>query len=273
LKKKNRPVYQPWYERDFWSMRVRRMHPIARLMYRSILQGAWDLPFPGRIPNDEEKLMELADCPDVETWKLHGPSVIAMFELAKSGKFYTNKRQSAELRDTRMRMKVFAERGRAGGIAKRDRALSRACDASIPASSKPEPASSTEKQQLRVPLSSNHNHIHKEAKESQEEEDARALTPLALATKVSEELCLERSPGMLQTVAGAIEFCVKAEGKSPNAAVEFLIGRGKDQIERGGAPNRFWFSDRKWRSQESNNGLEKARARAASFGGFEDVVG
>jgi hypothetical protein len=266
LKKKNRPVYQPWYERDFWSMRVRRMHPIARLMYRSILQGAWDLPHPGRIPNDEEKLMELADCPDVETWKMHGPSVLAMFELAKSRKFYTNKRQSAELRETRMRMKVFAERGRAGGNAKRDKAMTRACDALIP-------ASSTEKQQLRVLHSSNHSHIHKEAKQSQEEEDARALTPLALATKVSEELCLERSPGMLQTVAGAIEFCVKAEGKSPNAAVEFLIGRGKDEIARGGAPNRFWFSDRKWRRQESSNGIEKARARAASFGGFEDVVG
>lgn len=83
-------------------------------------------------------------------------------------------------------------------------------------------------------------------KEIEKEEDARSLPPLALAQKVAAELCLEGS-GIIHSIAGAVKFCQKHEGKSPNGAVEFLIAQARDELDHGGAPNKFWFDDRKWR--------------------------
>jgi hypothetical protein len=113
----DRPLYQPWYERDFWTMRVRHLKPIERLMYRSILQGAWLLDPVGRIPNDRKTLMALADCPDEKTWDEHGANVISMFEMSKNSRFIASKRQIQEFRKFSEKHQSYVERGRAGGKA------------------------------------------------------------------------------------------------------------------------------------------------------------
>jgi hypothetical protein len=87
-------------------------------MYRSLLQGGWDLPIPGRIPSDPEILMTLADCPDEETWQKHGSRVMKMFDLSEDGTHYTNERQQQELAKWRKMRRDYAERGRMGGKAK-----------------------------------------------------------------------------------------------------------------------------------------------------------
>jgi hypothetical protein len=87
--------------------------------------------------------------------------------------------------------------------------------------------------------------------------DAEHLPPLALTRKVIEECCLADNPGMVHAVASAIDFLVKVESKSKNAAVEFLIALAKDEIERGGAPNKFWFDDRKWRVATNGAGTSR----------------
>jgi hypothetical protein len=120
---KDRPVYQPWYEGDFWTLRVRRRRPMVRLMYRSVLQGAWDLDPPGWIPNDEETLMNLADCPDRETWLSHKDELLSMFELSEDGTHYTNERQQQELANWREIRRDYARRGRMGGKAKQAKQL------------------------------------------------------------------------------------------------------------------------------------------------------
>lgn len=78
------------------------------------------------------------------------------------------------------------------------------------------------------------------------ETDADALPPLTLAQKVAAELCLT-GRGWIEAISGAIEFCVKYENKTADQAVEFLIARAKEDIDRGAAPNTFWFQERKWR--------------------------
>lgn len=93
-----------------------------------------------------------------------------------------------------------------------------------------------------------------EKRVEKEAEDAAQLPDLQLSRKVIEELALTCDSRMMGSVAGAITFCRKIEGKSANAAVEFLIAHGKDEIERGRAPTKFWFDDRKWRTGEGVNG-------------------
>lgn len=97
---------------------------------------------------------------------------------------------------------------------------------------------------------------------------------ISLAQKVSVELCLQREVGMLDAVASAIDFCVKFEGKTKSSATEYLIARARDEIDHGGTPNRFWFTDRKWRPGNGNgkqhqNGNDKAGTRAAVAAGVE----
>lgn len=86
---------------------------------------------------------------------------------------------------------------------------------------------------------------------------------ISFAQRIVEELCLQHEPGMMHAVAGAIAFCVKFEKQSKNSAVEFLIARARAEIERGGVPSRFWFTDRKWRGENGN--ASKVEARAANI--------
>lgn len=85
-----------------------------------------------------------------------------------------------------------------------------------------------------------------EEKREEREEIAKELPPIALAQKVITETSLPGNPNMMHAVAGAIEFLVKVDHKSPNAAVEFLIAHVLDETAKGKPPNRFWFDDRKW---------------------------
>ena len=86
------------------------------------------------------------------------------------------------------------------------------------------------------------------------------LPAISFAQRVVEELCLHSEPGIMHAVASAINFCVKFEGKSKSSATEYLVAMGRDEIDRGGAPNRFWFSDRKWRTS-NGSGTSKAAER------------
>ena len=54
-----------WHVRDFWSHRVRRMRPLARLMYRALLQESWHCENPGYLPPNDTELMFLADAPEL----------------------------------------------------------------------------------------------------------------------------------------------------------------------------------------------------------------
>src|SRR5262249_27220656 len=86
-------------------------------------------------------------------------------------------------------------------------------------------------------------------------EDAEALPPLAFAHKFGVKGNLPtRSTGLLAAISGAIEFLIKRDGKSKNAATEFLLAHVMDETDRGRPPNRFWFDERKWlKSQENGN--------------------
>lgn len=113
-----RPTYQPWYESDFWTLRVRRMHPMARLLYRALLQAAWDLEMPGLIKNDVPTIMAMCDCPDKKTWERFGNSVMAMFDLSEDGTMYTNQRQMQELQKFYARKQSWSDRGKKGNEAR-----------------------------------------------------------------------------------------------------------------------------------------------------------
>lgn len=83
------------------------------------------------------------------------------------------------------------------------------------------------------------------------------LPSIAVARRVVEELCLHHDPGIIHAVAGAIDFCVKFEGKTKASSTEYLIGLARDEIARGGAPTRFWFTDRKWRNGNGNGKTQR----------------
>ena len=118
----DRPPYQPWYEGDFWSsLRVRTMHPMARLMYRALLQAAWDQNPPCRIPNKLETIRAMADCPHPKQWEAHGPAVMAMFDVSEDGAFITNARQLQELAKTYAKTSSYRLRGKKGQQVKQQR--------------------------------------------------------------------------------------------------------------------------------------------------------
>jgi hypothetical protein len=114
-KELDRPPYQPWYEGDFWTHRVRHMSPMARLMYRSVLLAAWDLPRPGYIPNDGKTIKQLADCPHPRQWEAYGSEVLAMFDVVEDGSFMTNARQLQELVKAQGKRAANREKGSKGG--------------------------------------------------------------------------------------------------------------------------------------------------------------
>lgn len=82
------------------------------------------------------------------------------------------------------------------------------------------------------------------------DEDANQLPYPALAQKVCAELCLS-GPSWINAIAGAVEFLVKFENKTKNQAVDFLIARAKEEIQRRTAPSTFWFTERKWKTTEA----------------------
>jgi uncharacterized protein YdaU (DUF1376 family) len=76
----------PWFEGDFsGSFNVRRMEPLARLMYRSLLQQGWHSDNPPYLPNNEVDLMLMADAPMPEAWAEHRESILARFQTTEDG--------------------------------------------------------------------------------------------------------------------------------------------------------------------------------------------
>lgn len=90
-----------------------------------------------------------------------------------------------------------------------------------------------------------------------ENSDAEHLPAAALARKVIEELSMTPNLGLIQAIGGAIEFLRKEEQKDNQSAVDFLIEKGREEIQAGGAPNRFFFDDRKWRKKIKTTKLDK----------------
>jgi hypothetical protein len=224
---------------------------LAVLMYRSMLQGAWDQPWPCRIPNNEATLRALAGNPPDREWQEHREALLSMFELTKDGKFYVNDRQLEELAKVMSTHRTRQDLGKDGAKARQLKRL----QANQPvADHKPtfSPPLAENKQPEPEP--------EPEPSQNQREKDARELPPLMLAHKIVMEASLPRNPGMLQAVGGAIEFCVKQESMSPNAAVEFLLKEAQAVTNRGGAPNRFWFDDRGWRPPVSRCAQTQASA-------------
>lgn len=114
----DRPPYQPWYESDFWTFRVRKLHPIARLMYRSLLQHSWDLNPPGQIPNDIEQIKAMCDCWHPRIWATYGEQVLKMFDLSEDKTVYTNARQCSELAHAAVKRASYSRRGVLGNEVK-----------------------------------------------------------------------------------------------------------------------------------------------------------
>lgn len=234
-------------------------------MYRAVLLGAWDLDPPCRIPNDVAIISNLAGDPTDEVWQQHGPAVMSMFDLSKDGKYYTNEKQMECYRKAKEKRRSSQERGSKGGKSKRDKALG-IKQINSSAIAKLEPRLSTDSEQLQPkpslqpnPTPTQHQpkggivgSFERDGVILMEERDAEALPPLALARKVAEELCitLDRNGSMLNSISGAVEFCVKVDGMTNSAAVQRLIRGGRVELDQGRAPNRFWFDDRKWRDKE-----------------------
>lgn len=98
------------------------------------------------------------------------------------------------------------------------------------------------------------------------------LPAISFAQRVVEELCLGHEPGILHAAAGAINFCVKFESKTKSSATEYLIALAKDEIDRGGAPTRFWFTDRKWRNGNVPGNSKAQRVQDESLDAIRTAV-
>ena len=76
-----KPPYMPWFEGDFCgSFNVRKMPPLARLMYRSLLQQGWHSDYPPFLPNIDADLMLMADAPSLEDWEQHKACILERFK-------------------------------------------------------------------------------------------------------------------------------------------------------------------------------------------------
>lgn len=79
------PPFMPWFESDFQgSIRVRRLHRIARWIYGDLLRAAWHCDTAPDLPNDDEQLRAICGCSPAD-WKKHGPSVKQCFTPTTDG--------------------------------------------------------------------------------------------------------------------------------------------------------------------------------------------
>lgn len=83
-----RAPFMPWFEGDFsGSFNVRKMQPLARLMYRSLLAQAWHSDNPPYLPNNDLDLKLMADAPTDEDWQAHKQIILARFQKTADGKW------------------------------------------------------------------------------------------------------------------------------------------------------------------------------------------
>jgi uncharacterized protein YdaU (DUF1376 family) len=89
------PKYICWYENDFVAdVVVRRMTPHQRLMYRSLLQGAFYCSTRPYLPADDQDLADLADADSLEMWLANKSAVMRKFTL--EGGRWSHKRLLAD---------------------------------------------------------------------------------------------------------------------------------------------------------------------------------
>ncbi len=83
-----KPPFMAWFEGDFaGSFNVRKMPPIARLMYRSLLQQAWHTDNPPYLPSDDTLLRLMADAPSKMIWAKNRDIILARFHKTYDGKW------------------------------------------------------------------------------------------------------------------------------------------------------------------------------------------
>jgi hypothetical protein len=83
-----KPPFMPWFEGDFCgSFNVRKMKPLARLMYRSLLAQGWHSDNPPYIPTNEADLMLMADAPSPEQWAEHKDTILGRFKQTDDGQW------------------------------------------------------------------------------------------------------------------------------------------------------------------------------------------
>lgn len=114
--------YQPWSHEEFVSdPRVRRMTPLARKTYMTLLHEAFVCSTRPYLPDDDEELELLADCSSPEEWRSVQVVVLGMFrrEEVDGQDVLCNKRLVQDwdtLLDIREKR---SEAGKASGLARR----------------------------------------------------------------------------------------------------------------------------------------------------------
>lgn len=81
------PPFMPWFETDFQgSLRVRQLDRIARWIYGDLLRSGWHCDSAPYLPNDDDQLRAICDCPR-SFWTKHGPAVKRCFTPKPDGKW------------------------------------------------------------------------------------------------------------------------------------------------------------------------------------------
>lgn len=110
-----KPPFMPWFEQDFMgSFNVRKMAPLARLMYRSLLLEGWHSDNPPCLPNNDHDLMLMADAPSPEDWEQHKAVILQRFQQTPDGKWLFHPKALREYE----RARAEHNRGAAGAYAR-----------------------------------------------------------------------------------------------------------------------------------------------------------
>ena len=153
--------FMPWFESDFFgSFHARKMKPLARLMYRSLLAQCWHSDNPPYLPNNEADLMLMADAPTPEAWTENKEVILARFQVTEDGKQLFHPKAVREYERARKEHDRKAEAGKQRWTGAAQQKLGATAVAA-----QQEPSSSTAQAQHQqadtAPLSPhNHNHSH-----------------------------------------------------------------------------------------------------------------
>ena len=141
-----KPPHMPWYERDFWSFRVRLLEPLARLMYRSLLQQGWHSDRPPYLPSDDNQLMKLADAPSRQDWECHRNAVLGMFEKSDDGQWYVHPKALALMAKVAAEHEARIRGGQTGGRNRSTQAEHRVTNSSANAEQELSPSNQNQNQ-------------------------------------------------------------------------------------------------------------------------------
>lgn len=112
------PRFQQWCEQQFSAdAGVRRMVSHDRLMYRSLLQGAFWCSTRPDLPDDDQVLCDLADADSMEHWLSRKDIIMKRFFTLENGVWW-NKHLRRDWQEREGEYLAKVEAGRAGGLAK-----------------------------------------------------------------------------------------------------------------------------------------------------------